>query len=57
VELALNQAMAAWKNPWLSSRLKESMALILGDNPPASIELTSITSDYGAYAQEFHHDG
>ena len=37
-------------------RLKESMALILGDDP-ALIELTSITSAYGAKSQHFHHDG
>ena len=39
-----------------NQRLKQSMAKILGENP-ALIELTSITSSYGARAQEFHHDG
>jgi len=39
-----------------NQRLKKSMAKILGDNP-ALIELTSITSGFGAKAQEFHHDG
>ena len=32
------------------------MELLLGDDP-AMIELTAITSAYGAEHQEFHHDG
>lgn len=40
-----------------NQRLKQSMAKILGDENPALIELTAISSSYGAKAQEYHHDG
>lgn len=39
-----------------NQRLKETLELILGDDP-AMIELTAITSTYGAGPQNFHHDG